>query len=393
MNTRKIQVAIVGGGIGGLTTALALRQAGIEVSLFEQVPQFHNVGAGVQISPNGVRLLQRLGLEKPLRAVAVRPAAIELRRWKDNQVLLRYPLGDECEQTFGASYYTIHRWDLLNVLLAAIPDNIIHLGWHCLTAKPYADGVDLTFSNGSSITAGAVIGADGIHSILRYALFANQVHFSGLGAYRGLIPAERLPFLTEEARVLHWWGPEKHFVCYPVSCGQLINFVAIVPAGHWHIESWSETGRIEDVFTAFSNWNEQVTKIISAASEVSQWMLYDHDPLDYWGNQRLTLLGDAAHPMLPFAAQGATQSIEDAWVLAGCLRNTTNTTITADLRRYEALRKSRVEIVQLQSRHNSEIYHLPDGEVQQQRDAQIATWNEQCLVWPYSYDAEEALTC
>ena len=386
-----MHIAIVGGGIGGLTTALALQQTGLEVSIFEQATQLQSVGAGLQLSPNAVRLLQRLGLNIPLRSVAVRPTATEQRRWQDNRILFRSPLGDESERAFGAPHYSIHRGDLQRVLCGAISARRVHLGRCCLAVKPHSDGVDLTFTDGSSIRADVVIGADGIHSVVREALFSDQFRFSSLSAYRGLIPAQRLPFLLEELRVINWWGPGKHFVCYPVSRAQFINFVAVVPAGDWRSESWSVPGRIEDVQAAFSGWNEQVTKIISAADKTSRWALYDRDPFVRWSDQRITLLGDAAHPMLPFFAQGASQSIEDAWILAGCLKDATDNTVAAELHRYETLRKPRTSRLQLQSRRMGDMYHLPDGEAQQQRDNQLAAHNGPSLAWLYGYDAECAL--
>ena len=192
--------------------------------------------------------------------------------------------------------------------------------------------------------------------------------------------------------IIHWWGPEKHLVCYPVSQGRLINVVAVVPAQGWSIESWSTPGKIEEACAAFADWNEQVTTLISAAETTLQWALYDRDPFASWSNQCITLIGDAAHPMLPFSAQGATQAIEDAWVLAGCLKNTTDTTIPTTLRRYEALRKPRTTKLQQQARLNGMLYHLPDGEEQRQRDIQLATHNVQSLAWLYNYDAEHALS-
>jgi salicylate hydroxylase len=375
-----MQVAIIGAGIGGLTTALTLLRAGLEVQVFEQAAELREVGAGIQISPNATRLLHRLGLAEPLRQVAVRPIALEMQRWQDGAVLSRQPLADVCETTFGAPYYHLYRPDLLSVLAAALPRGIVHLHRRCAEVAQDENGTAVSF-------------ADGIHSAVRESLFGAEFsRFSGSIAYRGLVPAERLEYLKLERNASAWLGPERHFVHYYVGAGRFVNFVAVVPAGDWRVESWSARGEVADALNEFADWHPQLREIIRAVDFTNRWGLYDRDPLERWGVGRVALLGDAAHAMLPFMAQGAVQSIEDAFVLAKCLAGVDRTNIPVALRRYEEIRKPRASQVQERARQNGVTFHLPDGEAQRQRDAHLAAAGGSnpllASAWLYGHDVE-----
>jgi salicylate hydroxylase len=388
-----MRAIVVGAGIGGLTAGLALRRAGIDVHLFEQAPQLGEVGAGIQMSPNATRILHRLGLAEPLRAVGVRPMASVFQRYDDGRVLGRHLLGDECEKTFGAPYYHLHRADLLNVLSAATPKEIIYLDHRCIGLTQYPDRVEVKFHNGSTADAEVVIGADGIHSEVRSALFSPESpRFSGDMAYRGLVPAERLAHLELEITASSWWGPQRHFVHYFVGRGaRYVNFVGIVPAGEWRLESWTAKGEVKDALAAFADFHPRVREIIAGVDSINRWAMYDRDALPRWTDDRVTLMGDAAHAMLPYMAQGAVQSIEDAVILARCLERADSAGVNAALIRYEELRKPRATRCQEGSRSNRDFYHMPDGEKQRYRDANlgsVATLPSARSEWLYGYDVE-----
>ncbi|MQA79844.1 MAG: NAD(P)-binding protein [Streptosporangiales bacterium] len=386
-------MAVVGAGIAGLTVAAALHEAGLCCDVFEQTRLLGEVGAGIQLAPNAARVLHRLGVGTRLRDKGVRPAALEMRRWDDNSLLRRTPLGDECEERYGAPYYTVHRADLHRGLLERLPERIVHLGRRCVAVREGVDEVELEFSDGSSVTADLVIGADGIHSRVRERLVRDEPRYSGQTIYRALIPAERAPFLLAEPRVVIWLGPGQHCVSYPVSGGTQVSLGATFPGSRWEIESWSAQGRRETLAHAYTGWNSEVQTLTAAPDTVSQWALHDRGTLSTWSTDRLTVVGDAAHPMLPFFAQGANQAIEDAVTLAACLRDVDVGGIAGALRQYEDLRKPRTGRVHEISRANTTALHLPDGEEQRQRDRALAA--EGALAkqdWIYGYDAAAAVT-
>jgi salicylate hydroxylase len=391
-----MRIIVVGAGIGGLTAALMLRRAGLDVEVFEQATELREIGAGVQISPNATHLLHRLGLADALRRVAVRPLIIEIRRWDDGRLLARQPLADLCERNFGAPYYHFHRAELLEVLAAALPNDVLHLDHRCVGLVQQAEKVEVKFHNDATADADLVVGADGIHSTVRGLILGPESpRFSGHVAYRGLVPAERLAHLELQVNASMWWGPDHHFVHYFVGKdARYVNWVAI-GRGEWRIESWTARGEIADALKEFAGWHPQVGAIISAADVTNRWALYDRDSLPRWTVGRVTLLGDAAHAMLPYMAQGAVQSIEDAAVLAKCLKQVDAPfEVTAAMRRYEELRKPRASQCQAGSRANGIMYHLPDGAEQQQRDSNVASSATAPLpqnAWLYGHDVEAGL--
>jgi len=389
----EIRIAVVGAGIAGLTVAAALHEVGLCCHVFEQARLLDEVGAGIQLAPNAARVLHRLGVGKRLGDSAVRPLAIEMRRWEDNSVLRRTPLGAECEERFGAPYYTMHRADLHRGLLERLPEGLVHLGRRCEGVREHSDEVEVQFSDGSSITADLVIGADGIHSRVREALVRDEPCYCGHTIYRALVPAERVPFAVAEPKVVIWLGPGRHCVSYPVSDGKQVSLGATVPDARWVTESWSAQGRTDALARAYTGWNSEVRALTAAPDAVSRWALHDRGTLSTWSSDRLTVVGDAAHPMLPFFAQGANQAIEDAVTLAACLRDADSDGIASALRRYENVRKPRTDQVHEISRANTTALHLTDGEEQRRRDRALAEGGALANQdWIYGYDAEAAVT-
>jgi salicylate hydroxylase len=395
MNTR---IAIVGGGLGGLAAALFLRDAGLDATVYEQALQLREVGAGIVVSPNMVRPLRRLGLAHQLPEFAVRlEAAWEFRRWQDGLILFVQPMGDECERLYGAHCYVAHRADLLGLLQRALPQHLLRLDHRCIAVDQNEHDAQLTFVSGDGartlVTADIVIAADGIHSVVRQAVAPQiDMRFSGLCAFRCLVPADKAPPMALRPVQTLWLGPGRHFVHYPISGGRLVNVVAIVPAGSWRTESWTADGEISDLTAQFEGWDDRVHQLIVSASSTKRWALYDRDPLERWTAGRISLLGDAAHAMLPFFGQGAAQAIEDAFVLAACLKDSDRTSAPHALRRYERIRRTRASQVQVMSRGREVRNHLPDGLEQAQRDAQFANGDPlRQSAWLYGHDLEADL--
>jgi salicylate hydroxylase len=388
----RTSIAIIGGGIGGLTAAAALLRAGFDVQVYERARALGEVGAGINIGPNASRILHRLGIAEVLGRTGVKPATFDQRRWDDGRFLLRSPLGEAVESVFGAPYYTFHRGDLHRALAEAIPADHIHIAHRFTHLVDHGDRVEAHFDNGTSISVDALIGADGIHSAVRHAVFGpEKPRFTGCVAHRGLVPSCRLTHLGLETTTQIWMGPGRHFVHYFVSAGRLVNFVAVTEEDSWLGESWVDRGEVADVLTAFRGWHNQVLSIIGSADETYKWALFDRSPLAHWSVGRVTLLGDSCHPMLPFMGQGAAQAIEDAATLKGCLLKFPGD-VPAALRLYEQLRLPRASHLQGMSETNKTRFHLPDGRAQKDRDAQMASgatdWSFAAIAWLYEHDAE-----
>jgi salicylate hydroxylase len=391
-----LRIAVVGGGIGGLATAAFLRRAGLSATVYEQADEISEIGAGLVVAPNAVRLLRRLGRFELFRETAV-PLEVgwEFRRWQDGRVLFSQRMGAECERLYGEWCYTAHRADLLDTLLSAAGEHRPQLGARCVGVRHRDAEAELSFADGSTATADVVIGADGTHSVVRDAVRNAEApgppRFSGVCAYRCLIPAGRAPeFALRPVQTL-WLGPGHHFVHYPISAGRYVNVVAFAPARDWRVESWTAEGRIEDLRAEFAGWDPRLDRLVAAADRTGRWALLDRDPLPRWADGPIAVTGDAAHPMFPFLGQGAAQAIEDAAVLARCLAGDPGDPPAA-LRRYEALRKPRTTRVQLGSHARLYANHLPDGPEQLARDEAFADQDPLAFNgWIYGHDAEQGV--
>jgi len=390
-----LRIAVVGGGIGGLSAALALLRAGFDVHVYEQARALGEIGAGIQISPNASRLLHRLGLKAAMDKVGVRPGGVHQRRWDDGRTLQRAPLGPEVEATFGAPYYHFHRADLAKLLAAALPPERVHVGHRLVEIEQDGAKVVARFENGAAAAADLLIGADGIHSRVRHLLFGpERPRFTGCVAWRGLVPAGRIAGLGIEVASHNWMGPNAHCVHYWVSGGQLMNVVCVAEHGDWTSESWTDKGDVADVLARFEGWHPIVRGLIGAFPETFIWALHDRAALPRWSDGRVTLLGDACHPMLPMMAQGAAQSIEDGAALASLLQAMPGD-VPGALQCYEAVRKPRATRLQEMSAINRTRFHLPDGPEQEKRDAALAKSGDRSMAnigWLYMHDAANVNT-
>jgi salicylate hydroxylase len=391
------EIAIIGGGIGGLAAAAFLRRAGLRATVYEQAGRLGEVGAGVVVAPNAARLLRALGVLPVLAERAV-PLEVgwEFRRWQDGRVLSAEDLATKCARLYGERTYTAHRADLLAAISRAVPGEDVRLGKRCVGldgAGPDSGGERhlLRFDDGETAVADVVIGADGIHSTVRAALTEPApATYSGLCAFRALVPAQLAPAFARRPAQTLWLGPGHHLVHYPISAGTLVNLVAFAPAGGYTTESWTATATVEEFLAEFDGWDERLTDLIRAAGTPGRWALLDRAPLTGWSRGTVTLLGDAAHPMFPFFAQGAAQAMEDAAVLARCLANQPADPAAA-LRRYQELRIPRTTRLQEVSHARAHVNHLPDGPEQRARDASFTEVDPLAAsAWIYAYDPEAA---
>ncbi|MGY1634052.1 FAD-dependent monooxygenase [Geodermatophilus sp. SYSU D01186] len=386
------RIAIVGAGIGGLAAAAFLDRTGLPAVVHEQARELTEVGAGLVLAPNAVRLLRRLGVLDALldRAVPL-DVGWEFRRWEDGRVLSAEDLAGSCERLYGERTYTLHRADLLRAIGSAVPADRVRLGARCTSVAVDGDAVVVSFADGTSTEADVVIGADGVHSTVRGVVTEpSPATYSGLSAFRAIVPADRAPdFARRRAQTL-WIGPGHHLVHYPISGGEAVNLVAFAPAGDFTVESWSATATVEEFLAEFAGWDPRLQELIRQAGTPGRWALLDRAPLERWSRGPVTLLGDAAHPMFPFFAQGAAQSIEDAAVLARCLADDPQDPARA-LQRYESLRIGRTTRLQEISHARAHVNHLPDGPEQAARDAGLAAADPLVASgWIYAYDPDTA---
>jgi len=368
MGGSRPNIAIVGGGIGGLFAANALLAQGFHVSVYEQAPALGEVGAGVFLTPNSVRQLERVELGPAVEKWGARvgPGSRYFRH--DGSPIAPVQVTDSSgwNATFG-----MHRADLVELLAAALPDNVVHTGHRCTGFEQRDDTARVSFSNGAVAEADVIVAADGIHSELRPYVFppSNPV-FSGSVAYRGVLPLERIPDWPTDSWLM-WLGKGKHFLTFPVRAGQLINYVGFVPADQRMKESWSSPGDPDVLRREFAGWDQRIESLLQKVQMTFRWALYDREPLPTWTRGRLTLLGDAAHPMLPHLGQGANQSIEDGMALATILARADCSTVPAALAAYERLRRERVAQVQRGARENGMRYDSAYADLGV-RDAEIA---------------------
>jgi salicylate hydroxylase len=389
-----VRVLIAGAGIGGLTAALALRHAGFDAHVYEQAIVLREVGAGVAVSPNAVKVLHRLGLAEALRTVGVVSQSMDSRDWQSGALLGRVPLAEAAVKRWGAPFYHLHRADLHDALRAALGDTHVTLGARCVAVEKHGSGVTARFADGREATGELLIGADGIHSVVReYVAGPDRPIWSRQVSWRGLAPATVGHEGGLEVRHHSFWGPRTQFVCFYVSAGRLVNWVGNTQSDDdWHEESWSARGDRDEVLRLFAGWHSEVRALIAGTEQVFKWALFDRPPLEMWTRGRVTLLGDAAHPMLPYMAQGASQSIEDAFVLARCLAADRDDPQRA-IEVYAARRWERTDAVQAASREASRVVRLTDPEQVQARNARLADSSEAPIArfdWIWSYDAERA---
>jgi salicylate hydroxylase len=362
----KGSIIVAGAGLGGLTLALCLARAGFAVSVLEQAEALGEVGAGVQISANGARVLYHLGLAEALQVVAFKPERGEMRHWQSGETLSSRPLGQASEETFGFPYFHLHRADFHAVLAEALERDApgaVRLGARVTAFSQSAGGVEVITEGGESIKGDVLVGCDGIHSAIRGQLFGPDApRFTGCVAWRATVPVGALPPNHVRPVASNWIGRGGHFVHYYVRRGELVNCVGIMEQDVWQAESWSNEGAKAEFLKDFKDWHDDLQILMRAAETCFRWGLFDRDPMPRWGMGRVTLLGDACHPMLPFMAQGAVMAIEDAYTLAQCLSLGTmgSAGAGAALQRYEDLRRERTATVQQMSRDNIQFFHNAD---------------------------------
>ncbi len=353
MAEQRPSVAIVGGGIGGLFAATALIAQGLRVSVYEQAPALGEIGAGVFLTPNSVRQLKRVGLEPAVEKWGARVGAESRYFRHDGAPIAPVQVTDSSgwNATFG-----MHRADLVDFLANALPSGIVHTGQRCTGFDQSRDAARVWFANGATAEADLVIAADGIHSELRrFVTPPSHPVFHGSVAYRGLLAHDRISHWPNNAWLM-WLGKAKHFLTFPVRGGALINYVGFVPADEAMKESWSAPGDPDVLRREFAGWDPRIGHLLAEVPSTFRWALYDREPLPTWTKGRLTLLGDAAHPMLPHLGQGANQSIEDGMALAMILSRATRNSAPAALVAYERLRRERVAQVQRGARENGMRY-------------------------------------
>jgi 6-hydroxynicotinate 3-monooxygenase len=346
------KIAIIGAGIGGLALAGFLARRGVTPTVFEQASEFRRLGAGIQMSPNAVRVLRALGLEAHLRALAFYPRSWSNRVADTGAPLFDLTFGAEAEARYGAPYLLMHRGDLHQALLSTVPSAAIAFGKTLVGIERRAGALKLRFADGSDATADAVIGADGVHSIVREVLLGpEKPRFTGRVAHRTVFPSALMAgYLVETCT--KWWGPDRHIVIYPVNPRRdETYFVTSVPEPDWDVESWSAQGDMAEVRRAFAGFHDDVQRVLAHCPQVHKWALFERDPLPRWHDGAVALLGDACHPMTPYMAQGAATALEDAAMITRCLE--TSDDATEAFGRYEAARIERTSRIQLTSRQNT----------------------------------------
>ena len=354
MPKTKISIAVVGAGMGGLAVAATLRRAGIDVQVYEQASRFARIGAGIQMMPNSMKVLRGIGIEERLRQTAFAPYSHLNRIGDTGEIIRELPMP---ESLYGAPYLCMHRADLHDALASVLPGEIIHLGKKLVGLDQAAGRVTLNFADGTHATADAVIGADGVHSVVRDIIVGPDapIH-KGRIAYRGVFPAALMNGKDIGRSRTKWWGTDRHIVIYYTTKAKSeIYFVTSVPEpADWVTrESWSAKGDMTELRDAYAGFHADVRDVLAACPECHKWAILEREPLPHWSDGRVVLLGDACHPMTPYMAQGAATSIEDAAVLARCLDAVEGDDIEGAFKAYEAHRKPRTSVVQAISSANT----------------------------------------
>jgi salicylate hydroxylase len=403
MMTRKLtfdprKIAIIGGGIGGLAAALALLRRGIDVDVYEQSKDFREIGAGIEISPNGTRVLDALGLNKAFEHVRAELLKRELRHWKTGKTWNWFELGATSIERYGAHHMMLHRGDLHRILLEAVQNlkrDALKLDTKCVALTQSDQQVEIRFDTGQISNAAYVIGADGIHSKVRECLFgADKPEFTGCVAWRGLVSMEQLPTNTSRTVGTNWLGPKRSLFHYPIRCGELMNFTGIVERDDWQIESWRVEGTTDELANDFRGWHRDVQVLIQNVGSPFKWALMARRPLDRWSKGRITLLGDACHPTLPFLGQGAVMAIEDAYVVAACLEKYFEFP-TSVFERYEGVRRTRTaSVVQKSHENRKQTFSAALAEESEIAASVKSEWQQvranERLDWLYKYDVTAA---
>jgi salicylate hydroxylase len=357
-----MRICIVGGGLGGLTAALALLQQGFKVTVYEQAKELKELGAGVQLGPNAVGVLYRLGLESQMKEIATDTQGKRVRLWNTGQSWPLFDLGRLSVAMYGFPYLTVHRADLQRVLaqkIQMLDPNCIVLNAKVLGIEQIQEIVRIKIDGHGDIECDLLIGADGVHSVIRKALFGHdEARQSGIMAWRGVIDCQKLPPHMHEMVATNWVGPGAHVVQYPLRRGELMNFVGAIEGNRWEIESWSEQGTTEECLGDFKGWHEDIHTLVKAIHTPFKWVLKVRDPMPSWTKGSVTLLGDACHPMLPFLAQGAGMALEDGYILARVLKKH-NPSLPLALKAYERARIERTSKVVDGSNANAKRFHNP----------------------------------
>ena len=387
-----MKILIVGAGIGGLVSALCLNKKGYEVEIYEQSEVLSELGAGVQLSPNATRVLDYLELTDDLKPHVFEPRSFQFLNYKTEKIISKRDLGSKIQDDFGFPNFDVHRADLQKVLLNKVEEKGIKIYTNMKVIDVGNEENKAYIKiNEEKIKADIVIGADGIHSVVREQLFEKkESSFTGNVAWRMLIPVDLLPrdLILPDTTV--WLGPKKHFVSYHVSGGKNLNCVCLVEQEGWKNESWSERGNIEDLREVYNGWNQTIETLLKIANPntLYRWALHDRPPMKQWSKGRIILLGDAAHPMLPFLAQGAAMAIEDGAVLADCISSYEDN--EKSLKYFEQIRKPRTSFVQLAARRNAKILHL-SGLAAFFRNIVMGYAGNKIFNKLYSYDALSAV--
>jgi salicylate hydroxylase len=368
---RAPRIAIIGGGIGGLAAALALERCGAQPIVCEQSPALSEIGAGLNLTPNAVKALRALGVEHAVNAIAAGSEFLNIRSWKSGRYISRMRRGD-FKQRFDAPNLSVHRADLLAVLAGALKRTDLRVDKCAVAVETRNGAAAARFADGSEIEADLVVGADGIHSVVRRCLFgADAPRFTGCICWRGMAETGAVPRDIAVTDGALWMGPHGHVVHYPVRRGELLNIVAHFDSDGWTEESWTRECDVSELMTTYAGWNAALTRLYPCSPRWYKWALYDRDPLPRWSAGRATLLGDSAHAMLPYLGQGAAMALEDACVLATAIAREGGD-LDAALLSYERIRVPRATAAVLGSRARAKENHLASPWARLKRDFKFA---------------------